>query len=720
MIIAKIIQNNRTISFENKIDCEHFKYSKNLKMKFERDKNFNDYNLLGFYNIGGKIYRLEINGDDTFTLEAKLFSFIGEKQLSFSLEKDGEVIHLGIITFNVREAFGNTSDPLPEKEELWIELVKIEVNKVLEPALSEINSAKEDVSKKHSEVLVSSREVANSLEKVKTIEKTVEDSKQEVIDNKNEINKKVANFNQKEEQLNQVIDDFNADFETKKKQIENNKADIDLKVENFNENASYKTAEFNSNVQKAVDAINLSRDKSISQIEEKRASAIDDIVNEKQKVDEDIALEKEIFNNLTANSKKEITQLADDSVNAINQVKQTGIEELENTETSSLDEIKNSKDDALKEINLSKNSAVQEVEKSGEYYQEQIVDLQKESAAQSVTLENLKGEVELKVNSPYLNNKNETHITNSDNGLVDNLIIEGNTYQETTKGYNLFDKETMGFTICGLRANGEIVTNINTYATTDFFPIEENTAYYIQLSSKFRMSTRVFFDENKDVVSYDSGNATFTSPEGAKYYRAQYALTNTTVLSDSDVELIKNSYMLELGNVKHDYEPYTGCKPSPSIDYPQEIKGVDELNFKVVGKNLLNQENLLNGFDIEGLYGSWKIPKRNDSNVTISLNEKDKTVDISGLFLRLTKNGIDSTDKYEMLINNGKIQHYTYTSNLPYLSIYPKGENTVKKLTQRFDIQIEEASTATDYQSYTSQSFNYTLSNPLYLTHSIV
>lgn len=304
MIIAKIIQNNRTISFENKIDCEHFKYSKNLKMKFERDKNFNDYNLLGFYNIGGKIYRLEINGDDTFTLEAKLFSFIGEKQLSFSLEKDGEVIHLGIITFNVREAFGNTSDPLPEKEELWIELVKIEVNKVLEPALSEINSAKEDVSKKHSEVLVSSREVANSLEKVKTIEKTVEDSKQEVIDNKNEINKKVANFNQKEEQLNQVIDDFNADFETKKKQIENNKADIDLKVENFNENASYKTAEFNSNVQKAVDAINLSRDKSISQIEEKRASAIDDIVNEKQKVDEDIALEKEIFNNLTANSKK--------------------------------------------------------------------------------------------------------------------------------------------------------------------------------------------------------------------------------------------------------------------------------------------------------------------------------------------------------------------------------------------------------------------------------
>lgn len=719
MIIAKIIQNNRTISFENKIDCEHFKYSKNLKMKFERDKNFNDYNLLGFYNIGGKIYRLEINGDDTFTLEAKLFSFIGEKQLSFSLEKDGEVIHLGIITFNVREAFGNTSDPLPEKEELWIELVKIEVNKVLEPALSEINSAKEDVSKKHSEVLVSSREVANSLEKVKTIEKTVEDSKQEVIDNKNEINKKVANFNQKEEQLNQVIDDFNADFETKKKQIENNKADIDLKVENFNENASYKTAEFNSNVQKAVDAINLSRDKSISQIEEKRASAIDDIVNEKQKVDEDIALEKEIFNNLTANSKKEITQLADDSVNAINQVKQTGIEELENTETSSLDEIKNSKDDALKEINLSKNSAVQEVEKSGEHYQEQIVDLQKESAAQSVTLENLKGEVELKLNSPYLNNKNETHITNSDNGLVDNLIIEGNTYQETTKGYQLFDKESLIIDSI-LEGDGTLTCKANIgYHTTNFIEVNENETYTITATGSQRFK---YFKADKTPlqsttftdVLVESG-ATFTIPQDIKYIRF--------TLLDAK----KDTIMLNKGATTQPFEPYTGCQPSPSPDYPQKVKGVSEISGKIVGKNLFDKDDTINGY----LSANDIFSSNQNANFKEITSKNYAPIDSSKQYLTLkvkatitnntnwafigfydeNHNYITCASLYDGNNKKNGVIEETMKINIPTNAKYFKASYR-----QYNDgvLQIEYGQTATDYQPYQSQSFNYNLSNPLH------
>lgn len=49
--------------------------------------------------------------------------------------------------------------------------------------------------------------------------------------------------------------------------------------------------------------------------------------------------------------------------------------------------------------------------------------------------------------------------------------------------------------------------------------------------------------------------------------------------------------MLEKGTEAHSYEPYTGGQPSPSPDYPQEIKSVVNPTVKVCGKNLL-QPNL--------------------------------------------------------------------------------------------------------------------------------
>ena len=498
MIIAKIIQNNRTISFENKIDCEHFKYSKNLKMKFERDKNFNDYNLLGFYNIGGKIYRLEINGDDTFTLEAKLFSFIGEKQLSFSLEKDGEVIHLGIITFNVREAFGNTSDPLPEKEELWIELVKIEVNKVLEPALSEINSTKEDVSKKHSEVLVSSREVANSLEKVKTIEKTVEDSKQEVIDN-----------------------------------------------------------------------------------------------------------------------------------------------------------------------------------------------------------------------------KNETHITNSDNGLVDNLIIEGNTYQETTKGYQLFDKESLIIDSI-LEGDGTLTCKANIgYHTTNFIEVNENETYTITATGSQRFK---YFKADKTPlqsttftdVLVESG-ATFTIPQDIKYIRF--------TLLDAK----KDTIMLNKGATTQPFEPYTGCQPSPSPDYPQKVKGVSEISGKIVGKNLFDKDDTINGY----LSANDIFSSNQNANFKEITSKNYAPIDSSKQYLTLkvkatitnntnwafigfydeNHNYITCASLYDGNNKKNGVIEETMKINIPTNAKYFKASYR-----QYNDgvLQIEYGQTATDYQPYQSQSFNYNLSNPLH------
>lgn len=392
---------------------------------------------------------------------------------------------------------------------------------------------------------------------------------------------------------------------------------------------------------------------------------------------------------------------------------------MENTETSSLDEIKNSKDDALKEINLSKNSAVQEVEKSGEYYQEQIVDLQKESAAQSVTLENLKGEVELKVNSPYLNNKNETHITNSDNGLVDNLIIEGNTYQETAKGYQLFDKESLIIDSI-LEGDGTLTYKANIgYHTTNFIEVNENETYTITATGSRRFK---YFKADKTPlqsttftdVLVESG-ATFTIPQDIKYIRF--------TLLDAK----KDTIMFNEGRTAQPFEPYTGGQPSPNPDYPQEIKGVDELNFKVVGKNLFDKDDTINGYlsanDIFSSNQNASFKEITSKNyVPIDSSKRYLTLKVKATITNNTNwafigfydenhNYITCASLYDGNNKKNGVIEETMKINIPTNAKYFKASYR-----QYNDgvLQIEYGQTATDYQSYTSQSFNYTLSNPLY------
>ena len=56
-------------------------------------------------------------------------------------------------------------------------------------------------------------------------------------------------------------------------------------------------------------------------------------------------------------------------------------------------------------------------------------------------------------------------------------------------------------------------------------------------------------------------------------------------------DVIFSELQLELGSVATSYEPYTGGKPSPSPEYPQDIVSVGgsgSINVEITGKNLLN------------------------------------------------------------------------------------------------------------------------------------
>lgn len=82
-----------------------------------------------------------------------------------------------------------------------------------------------------------------------------------------------------------------------------------------------------------------------------------------------------------------------------------------------------------------------------------------------------------------------------------------------------------------------------------------------------------------------------------KDYKSDFTFTETVEKGKSGnflIRILQNAtvnatvyFQIEKGSVAHDYEPYTGGIPSPSPEYPQEIKSVVNPIIKVRGKNLL-------------------------------------------------------------------------------------------------------------------------------------
>ena len=84
---------------------------------------------------------------------------------------------------------------------------------------------------------------------------------------------------------------------------------------------------------------------------------------------------------------------------------------------------------------------------------------------------------------------------------------------------------------------------------------------------------------------FDIGNGVTYMPSEDKLNVAIYFVVCKGVVLNNLV--IKPMITTDLNATYDTYEPYTGGQPSPSPEYPQEIKAVNELSGVMSGKNLL-------------------------------------------------------------------------------------------------------------------------------------
>ena len=300
-------------------------------------------------------------------------------------------------------------------------------------------------------------------------------------------------------------------------------------------------------------------------------------------------------------------------------------------------------------------------------------------------------------------------LPNSLDAPLERLELGGKTEQVQTSGKNLFDTS-----FAKNKENYKEVTIAGSVIYAIELSLKPNTKYAFQCVIKSVPTTMNVGNSTIRYVVSDGQKRVITTNEDGKLY------IGFSGNPDGEIHKIGVSIVdiqVEESTTVTPYEPYTGGKPSPSPEYPQEIKNVGkrneetqkyEVDVKVTGKNLLN---LQKEPDVKGLYQGRKVG--NGDKGTLSIKDKGNNADISECYFGLNTDGTTS-NSVTWLVDNGVIKRYHIESiEKMYVCMYPPNEKIIKKITERFEIQYEYGSIATEYQPYKEQVLTLTSDRPI-------
>lgn len=370
------------------------------------------------------------------------------------------------------------------------------------------------------------------------------------------------------------------------------------------------------------------------------------------------------------------------------------ISEAKDAATGAITEAQTSATDA---IASAKDSATAEIAKKGT---DTLATIPEDYTTLTKDVSSLKEDLSNKITKFYASNLGETHITDSDNGKIQDMMIYGKSEQFTTTGKNLLkikdvtQQTTRGITVTakdGVVAlkgtateSGWAILDVDSFTLDGTYILSSNIAAIpITIVNKSYISV-LTQNKSKTLKNEEMSKVCFSVTMGKTY-----DVSNILV-------------QIEKGSEATSYEPYTGGKPSPSPDYPQEIKSVVNPVMKVLGKNL---------------YDSQKYPVVD--NRSVDTNTGNIYVSHSGYYCAVEKYIPFPYGGKRISYNNSMSlcaydENYNFLSSIPTRKTVPDGTMYV-----RFDIKnidkdkakIELSETITDYESYKENSFSlpYTL-----------
>lgn len=219
----------------------------------------------------------------------------------------------------------------------------------------------------------------------------------------------------------------------------------------------------------------------------------------------------------------------------------------------------------------------------------------------------LKEDIFTKITKFYASSQGETHLADSDNGKIQNMMVYEKSEQKQYSGKNLLNVTFKTDTYSGvtLTNNGDgtyTIEGTNNSSGELIFPlvrtVDEQKALYNSLIGK----KVKFITESGSTISGSVGRICFVfyNETEKKYSNEIHNRGDVTVPTGYDLSvvdihievgqtvpktIIKPMITTDLTATYDDFEPYTGGQPSPSPDYPQEIKSVVNPTVKITNED---------------------------------------------------------------------------------------------------------------------------------------
>lgn len=187
-------------------------------------------------------------------------------------------------------------------------------------------------------------------------------------------------------------------------------------------------------------------------------------------------------------------------------------------------------------------------------------------------------------------------------------------------------------------------------------------------------------------------------------YVQEYRTQKFILEQDTNVKL---TYIIKAGST------YSNAKIKIMInegDIGLSYIPYNSLKIRKTGKNILSD----NRDDYNSsTYGYIKLLNNfENNNLVLSIEDNDKSIDMTGINFGVTGNGKNWDGKGYWLLNNGyKVGNSVSTSQYPFFSFYPNNQTTFNKIFKRYKIQAEisKGIVPTELEKYKSNSWIFPL-----------
>ena len=319
--------------------------------------------------------------------------------------------------------------------------------------------------------------------------------------------------------------------------------------------------EANKTAQENVKAINEASTTAQKEITASKGNAVQAVQSAQQTAENAIGTKQteavQAVDTAKTSATQTISEQKESVVSAITQERSEAVEAIETGKTEALNDIATDKTGALNDIATAKDNAIEEIENTG------------------VPLEDIE-----KLAIKETTQGNPVIISDSSDWRLQKFNIYGQSEQNSTTGKNL------------LNPTGAIKDGWNIDLPNFKLEVGKQYTYAAPILESSKTCGLYAKASDTKLVPYlqSRKTQTFTVPQEADFSQGLLlggGSADSLTLGD---EL---TAMVESGSVATSFEPYTGGKPSPSTDYPQEIISKEISEIKVTGLNLCKSTFIL-------------------------------------------------------------------------------------------------------------------------------